>query len=58
MNTCDMDMVETHDLRIIWECSKCGAKHKDTKKFMKSVTCPSCNSKIEKWNSLFDEESE
>lgn len=54
MSECIMQMIETGDLNIEWECSVCKLTSKGTKKFEKSKFCPSCGSQIKEWVSLYD----
>lgn len=52
--TCDMVIIETETLDVVWECSVCKTKFKATNKFERSKTCPACDSTIVNWVGVDD----
>ena len=52
---CNMVIIEDGDLNYWWECSACQTRHKDTRKFEKSKSCPSCGAAIKGWFGMDDE---
>lgn len=59
MQTCNMEMIETADFRIIWECSKCGHQHKASENIeTKLRKCKGCRAVVKEFISLYDENGE
>jgi peptide subunit release factor 1 (eRF1) len=51
-----MQIIETDDFKIQYECSLCASVFKATKKFEKRKTCPDCESEIDYFEVFEDEE--
>lgn len=45
----EMFLIEGFNFKYSWECSVCKKEFKDTKKFLKSKSCPNCGKTIQKW---------
>lgn len=55
---CRMEMVEDAEFKITWECSSCGASHKDSKNFEKKKSCAACGASISEFIGLYDDDED